>query len=173
MNVLETLRVFRELIEPSMTPTQQEKLRSQKALGLEFEAQRIRRTAERQLRAYCDGDIDAYLDPIDGDRIVMTPNERSRVGKRDRAELKTFFDSVKRRAEVQIEEIVTDGEWAYERGHGRGTLVPNNAPPGVDPAISYRYKYLRIWRKVSSDWKVVRMIWNSEDIPEWPDRVPI
>lgn len=131
----------------------------------------IHRIATRQYEAYLDGDAERYLDPIAEDRIVMSPGEPARIGKRDKVELAAFLARVNQTAEVEIEEIVAEDEWAFEWGTGRGTLTPNNAPPGVDPTLSYTYKYLRIWRKGGKGWKVVRMIWNlDDDLPSaFPD----
>lgn len=126
----------------------------------------IERISTRQFEAYLAGDAEGYLNPIAENRIVMSPGEPARIGKRDKAELAAFLACVNQTAEVEIEEIVAENEWAFEWGTGRGTLTPNNAPPGVDPTLSYTYKYLRIWRKGEQGWKVVRMIWNlDDDIP--------
>ena len=126
----------------------------------------IQRLAAKQIKAYLGGDAQGFLSAIAEDRIVMSPGEPARVGKRDQEELQAFMSRVNQTAEVEIEEIVADNGWAFEWGTGRGTLAPNNAPPGLDPTLSYTYKYLRIWRKGPQGWKVARMIWNlSDDMP--------
>lgn len=128
--------------------------------------------ATRQYESYNRGDAQGYLNPIATDRIIMSPGEPLRVGKRNRLELQAFLARITQRAEVEIEEIVARKGWAFEWGTGRGTLTPNNASAGMDPALFYTYKYLRIWQKGPEGWKVVRMIWNLDEEAPAVGRVP-
>lgn len=127
-------------------------------------AEEIRRLSREQVEAYVRGDAVRFMETIAPDRVVMNPNQPARVDNKNLEELQAFLDSVEQTAEVEIDEVVVEGDWAFEWGHGRGTLSPHSAAGQIDPTISYRYKYLRLWNRTNGQWKNCRMIWNSEDI---------
>ncbi|HSR67768.1 MAG TPA: nuclear transport factor 2 family protein [Acidobacteriota bacterium] len=123
--------------------------------------QAIRRLIKKQVQAYNRGDAAAFLENIAPDRIAMNPEQPLTVGRGDVDELQAFFDEVDQRTELVIDELVVTGKWAFERGRGVGTASPKSVGAALDPAATYSYKYMRIWRCREGRWMVVRSIWNS------------
>ncbi len=124
-------------------------------------AEDVLRAVQAQTEAYNRGDAAAFLEFLAEDRIVMTPNQESRQGRTSLADMQDLFDQAQHRADVRVEEIVAEGDWAFEWGTGVGSLSPKTASEHDDPAGIYRYNYLRIWRRSAEGWKVARSIWNG------------
>lgn len=62
------------------------------------------------------------------------------------------------RHEIHPEEIRVIGDHAYDYGYYEGeTLRPNG------DKVSWRGKYVIVWRKVDGDWKIYLDIWNRVD----------
>ncbi|MEE8586818.1 MAG: DUF4440 domain-containing protein [Acidobacteriota bacterium] len=121
----------------------------------------IRRLIAEQVDAYNRGDAAAFLETIAEDRVGMNPGQPVSCGRGDRGELQSFFDSVEQTIELEVDEVVVFGDWAFDRGSGKGTLSPKAANNGLDPEATYSYKYIRIWHRKDDGWKVSRSIWNT------------
>lgn len=123
----------------------------------------ILRLIREQTDAYNHGNASLFLSSIAEDRISLNPNQPTVVGRGDEKELQDFFDRVEQYTNLQVDELVVFGDWAFERGSGEGTLTPKSAAEKQDPTASYSYKYIRVWNRRSEGWKVVRSIWNTSD----------
>jgi uncharacterized protein (TIGR02246 family) len=121
--------------------------------------QAIERIRNSAVLAVKEGDVDAYVRLFTEDGIYLWPNTPSIVG---REALHTWF---KRRfaeysAELEktVEEIMIQGEWAYERG-SEVAKITTKSTGNVNVT---RGKYINIYRKQSDgSWKVARRIRNS------------
>ena len=121
----------------------------------------IRRLIAKQVDAYNRGDAAAFLESIAEDRVGLNPGQPVTRGRGNLQELQAFFDSVEQTIDLEVDEVVVFGDWAFDRGCGQGTLLPKTVAQGQDPETSYRYKYIRIWRREADGWKVARSIWNT------------
>lgn len=120
----------------------------------------IRRLIAGQIEAYNRGEGVRVLEIIAQDRIILNPHQPVVRGRGDLGELQTFLNNVQHSIDLDVDELLVFGEWAFERGVVSGRLARR---PSAQPS-SYTYKYARIWRRKDDGWKIYLSIWNSDSV---------
>jgi ketosteroid isomerase-like protein len=106
-------------------------------------------------------DVDGILAGLTEDHLTMAPNEPALDMSNLRAWHQARVDQFVSRFEFSSEEIITAGDWAYERWASKFTLTPRTEG---DP-VSGASKGIWVWqRQTDGGWKLARSIWNS-DLP--------
>ena len=126
--------------------------------------QSIRRAVEEFTRAYNAGDLQNLANIFAEDLIDMSAGEPTRTGEEARkdfvARVAATHAKFRPRLEIHIEELRVAGEWAYQRGNLRVTLIPKE---GGDTSF-IRQRYLEIWkRQPSGKWKIAIEMDNTEE----------
>ncbi len=126
----------------------------------EADTQAINGMADAYVQAISTGDLDAMMDLMDDDVVMMPPNESTRSGEEAvRSWYKGGFDRFNYKdAAYPTDEIQIFGVWALKRGQFMATLVPKT---GGDP-VHIHIKAIHILKKQSNGaWKISHAIWNS------------
>jgi ketosteroid isomerase-like protein len=123
---------------------------------------KIHRAIDDFIRAYNTGDVDRLLDVYTSDYIDMSDGESTLHGiearRETEARLRDTFGKFDGRLTVEIDEIETSGDHAYDRGTLRVELRPKVAG---EPVIVER-RFLEIWRReADGEWRVARSMDNS------------
>jgi ketosteroid isomerase-like protein len=108
--------------------------------------------------AYNRADLNAVLDYYSDDLVKArggTPDETKSETARRVAEI---FERFSCRVEVANNEIACSGDLAFTRGKYRVTLIPLDG----GPTIESERRYLEIWRKEGSRWRVARTMDNAD-----------
>jgi ketosteroid isomerase-like protein len=95
------------------------------------------------------------------DIVMMAPNMPAVAGADSvAAAMQAFFDAVTLEIEYASAEIVVSGDWAFDRGTVRQTLIPKDGGPSITEAGKYLWVY---HRSPDGVWKQSRVIWNSSE----------
>ena len=126
--------------------------------------QSIRRAVEEFTRAYNAGDLQNLAEIFAEDLIDMSAGEPTRTGEEARkdfvARVAATHAKFRPHLEIHIEELRVAGEWAYQRGSLRVTLIPKE---GGDTSFIHQ-RYLEIWkREPGGKWKIAIEMDNTEE----------
>ena len=119
---------------------------------------------KKDMKAAKEGDFETLSSLMTDDCIIIPPNEEPLRGK------KTIQENLKKQLEQQknykvteyihsFEEVKIIGEWAYEWGAYRGTVVP---AAGGEPITESGKLFRILKRQPDGSWKVARAIWNVD-----------
>jgi uncharacterized protein (TIGR02246 family) len=101
-------------------------------------------------------DVDRLLDLLSDDVVMMHPNGRTDVGKAAvRADFERFFKQFTVDQKGVSDETVVSGDWAFDRGRVRTTILPVGGGNPVEVA-SEVVTILR--REANGAWKIARVI---------------
>jgi ketosteroid isomerase-like protein len=119
---------------------------------------RIRQQTEA---AENNGNVGAMRRHFADDIVMMAPNMSAVIGSVNVAQaMQAFFDAFQMSIQYRSDEIVSLGEWAFDRGTYRQTLTPKQGGPPIREAGKYLWLYR--WASDGS-WKQTRVIWNSNE----------
>ena len=107
------------------------------------------------------GNVEQMLPLFADDMIIMSPNAAQLSGAdRITAATRAFHEAFTVQVKYSSEEIAAFGDWGFDRGTERFTLIPKS---GGAP-ISVNGKYLWLYRRQpDGSWKQSRVMWNSSD----------
>lgn len=105
------------------------------------------------------GDVEANLAGFTDDQVYMPPNRSPVRGKSDletliRAGLESFSVNI----EMEAEETVVSGDWAFQWGFLRGEMRQRDGGENVTMDWKFMYVYRR---QPDGSWKIARDIYNS------------
>ena len=117
----------------------------------------IKKNAHAFSKAYMDGDTKALVDLYTEDGKIF-PNNRSILsGKKALATYWTIPEGVKiKHHKTTAEEIKIENDTAYDYGYYEGTTLTKD-----NKEVSWKGKYVIIWKKIDEDWKIYIDIWNN------------
>jgi ketosteroid isomerase-like protein len=117
----------------------------------------IKAAIEQFIAAYNNGNLNGVL-ACYSDDLIKTRNGAPAENKSETARrLADVFANFHSRVEVENEELIVSGNYAFTRGSFRVTLKPKN---GGDSAIIER-RYLELWQKEDGRWLVMRTMDNQ------------
>lgn len=124
------------------------------------EVEQVAQLREEYVQAENAGDVDGILRTFADDVVVMPP-ESPPVEGIDAAEefLEEFLNAFTMDIELASEEIVVEGDLAYDWGTVSGTLEPD----GGDPQPVSNTYLLVYQRDDSGDWRQTKHIWNENE----------
>lgn len=115
---------------------------------------------EEYVQAENDGDVDGIMRTCTED-IVFVPPESPPVRGKEAAEefLRGFLEAFSVAIELDSNDIVVDGDLAYDWGTVTGTLEPNTGEPE-----SVSNTYLIVFeRDGEGSWRQSKHIWNANE----------
>jgi len=118
----------------------------------------LRRDFEIAERA---GDADRMYAHAAPDIVAMPPNRPSKIGDADRQWIRDFLAAYTVEVQYKSDEIVIAGDWAFDRGTATETMTPKAG----GPAATESTKYLWVYQRLNGEWKLARLIWNSNGPP--------
>jgi ketosteroid isomerase-like protein len=95
------------------------------------------------------------------DIVAMPPNRPSKIGDADRQWIRDFLAAYTVEVQYKSDEIVIAGDWAFDRGTATETMTPKAG----GPAATESAKYLWVYQRLNGEWKLARLIWNSNGPP--------
>jgi uncharacterized protein (TIGR02246 family) len=99
------------------------------------------------------------------DAVLMPPNQSIVKGRASiEADYKRAFEQGVTNLQVRPMEVVIAGTHAFEAGTTIVT-VPGSQSSGAGSSITESGKYVVIYKKVGSDWKIAYDVWNSDQPP--------
>ena len=101
------------------------------------------------------GNVQAWVDCFSDDAVIMAANAPSIVGKRAIEKWERGFESFRPRVQVNIDELVIRGDWAYVRSSITGEFRGQGERFPIDG------KELAILRRVDGQWKFHRICGNK------------
>jgi uncharacterized protein (TIGR02246 family) len=135
----------------------------QERSGSKVDLEAIDRVREAHVAALNAGDAAAWAAQFADDAVQMPPNAPANLGK---AKIKSwsqgFLDQFDVKFALDVDEVRTLGEWAFERG---GYTISLNSKAG-GPQMQDTGKYITVYQRNSGDtWQMARDIWNSSAPP--------
>lgn len=135
----------------------------QERVGSKADLEAIDRVREAHVAALNAGDGAAWAGQFADDAVQMPPNAPANLGM---AMIKSwsqgFLDHFDVQFSLEVEEVRTSGEWAFERG---GYTISLN-PKAGGPQMRDNGKYITLYqRKSANTWQMARDIWNSSAPP--------
>ena len=123
------------------------------------EADSARPMIEAQLarfaRGAATGNADTMLAVYASDAVIMPPN----LPAMDLAGLRARFAAIgPYQVSFATRSLVVNGPIAVERGAWSAVL----SPPGMQFAVVRDGKYVALWRRDGSEWKMTEHIWNDD-----------
>lgn len=134
-------------------------------VGIEEELEAIEKLHARDERASQEGDVETLQALLSEDAVLMLPGKDWLRGHEVLKEHYRRMDEAMRLIEVteyelDFEEVVVLGEYAFEWGTIRGAMRSRGADAA--PSTPFSYKVLRILKKeFDGQWRVHRAIWNA------------
>lgn len=99
------------------------------------------------------------------DAVLMPPNQPIVKGRASiEADCKHAFEQGVTNLQVRPMEVVIAGTHAFEAGTTSVT-VQGSQSSGAGSSITESGKYVVIYKKVGSDWKIAYDVWNSDQPP--------
>lgn len=122
----------------------------------------IRKAIDQFIASYNTGRVDDLLKVYSADFVDMSQGEHTLRGRNaidDTAQrIRDTFRKFNPHLEVDTEEIIVSGDYAFDRGELTVSLTPK---AGGDPVIVKR-RFLEVWRKESNgEWRVIRAMDNA------------
>lgn len=126
----------------------------------EGDGEELNQLREKYVQAENAGDIDGILRTFSDDIVVMPPESPSVRGIDAAKEfLEEFLEAFTVDIELKSEEVVVEGELAYDWGTVSGTLKPAGGQP--QPVNN---TYLLVYQRESNgSWRQSKHIWNSDE----------
>ena len=136
------------------------------AADVEADRAAIEAVREAEGAAFSAENIDAVMDVVTDDIVMMGPNEplvSGREAVREWANGFTAMFSITFNS-YETDEIEVAGDLAYERYTAHWTITPKDGSDAVDEIL----KGIHIFRRqADGSWKIARDIWNSDEpVPE-------
>lgn len=109
------------------------------------------------------GDVEANLAGFTDDQIYMPPNSPPVRGKSELESLmRAWVDNYAVEIEMEPEETVVSGDWAFQWGVLRGEMRQRES----ERTTTMDWKFMYVYRREpDGDWKIARDIYNS-NVPE-------
>lgn len=128
--------------------------------ALAADLQALDKLREWHIASVNHGDAESLATAFAGDGVQLPPNAPANVGREAiRTWASALFAAFRAQFVLSVEEIRVLGDWAFERGTYRMTLIPR---AGGEPATE-RGKYLTLYEKrLGTAWSMARDIWNSD-----------
>lgn len=119
----------------------------------------ISRLHEESNMALSRGDVDSVMEVYSDDVISMPPNQLPLEGK---AAVRSMWENLLADfsvdASVSVDEVIVNGNWAFERGRWKMTLTPKDEKSVIQDDGTY----LDIVQKqLDGEWKYARVSWSS------------
>lgn len=130
------------------------------AMTMEDARQAIEQVHERYIEAVLGEDVEAFLDPVTDDFVLMAPNEPGARGKRAVREWfnATFGAFSTAKLVFPTTELNIDHEWAFKHYTYDWTLDPKAGGDQIGDRGDGLYIYRR---EGDGSWKIAYDIWNS------------
>ncbi|EDP72044.1 hypothetical protein FBALC1_13122 [Flavobacteriales bacterium ALC-1] len=108
-------------------------------------------------KAYMDGNIDDLVNMYTKDGKIFPNNREIMVGEKDLLSYWAIPDGVKiLHHKVIPSEIKIENDIAYDYGYYEGKTLTKDKKE-----VSWKGKYIIIWKKIKGEWKIYLDIWNS------------
>lgn len=119
----------------------------------------INELREKEIIAAETGNVDSLLALRTDDFVAMPPNQPAVKGKEA---VREFLAGIHEQTDTELEfiseEIIISGDWAYDRGILKGTVIAEND----GESVNFEGTYLFILnRQVDNSWKYSLAMWSS------------
>jgi uncharacterized protein (TIGR02246 family) len=113
---------------------------------------------EKELAAFNAGDVQGFIDIVTDDVVFDAPDRPAATGKDAiRSLCEAVFERIIYDATYQTDELVVEGNWAFDRG----VWIENRTPKDGGEQIQVSCGMLQVYRRqTDGSWKLARSIWN-------------
>ena len=140
----------------SFSCQQADKGNEMSAVDVEADVAAIKRLSNQVIKAFNEGDIEAYMDTIAENAVFMPPNEPALIGK-DAIRNWYDFDTLNFDMTITVDEIEVQGDWAFQRSHWKGDWIEHD----TREKTKIESKTINIFRRQpDGSWKNSHSIWN-------------
>ena len=115
----------------------------------------IRELMQRRVEAGNRGDVTGWVDCFTFDAIIMPANAPAVVGKEAIEAWERGFEGYRPSTDMNIDEVVVRGDWAYTRSNSSGVFVKDGE------RFPIAGKEIAILRRVDGHWKFHRICGNK------------
>ena len=120
----------------------------------------IKNLTNQRVRAFNDGNLDAFMALVADDAVFMPPGVPALIGKEAIYNWQNF-DEMSFDATIFSDEIEICGEWAFQRVHWEGSWTINAS----GETTPYKSKEIFIYRRQpDGSWLTTHAIWNGTHI---------
>jgi ketosteroid isomerase-like protein len=115
---------------------------------------------DQELVAFNSGDVQGFIDIITDDVVFDSPNRPPAIGKDAiRSLSEAVFGRFDYHATYSPEELVIEGNWAFDRG----LWIEKRTPKDGGNPTEVRFGILQLYqRQGDGSWKLARSIWNNK-----------
>lgn len=121
----------------------------------------IRELVRQRVHSGNSGDVNAWVDCFTDDAIIMPANAPAVVGKKAIEEWERGFKGFRPQVEMNIDEVVVRGDWAYVRSRSSGVFIKDGERLPIEG------KELAVLRCVRGQWKYHRLCGNKDTGPRF------
>lgn len=133
---------------------------SEKLPSIENDRKAIEMLREKELIAFNSGDVQGFVDIVTDDVVFDSPNRPPAIGKDAISSLcKVVFERFNYDATYTTDELIIEGNWAFDRG----IWTEKRTPKEGGPETVIPFGMMQIYQRQGDDsWKLARSIWNMK-----------